>query len=48
VLSAYTGLGDEREAMSWAVENIKAWQTTEGAIAWLVQRMNGDKPRLLH
>ena len=48
VLPAYTGLGDEREAMSLAVENIQAWQTTEGALAWLVQRMDGDKPRLLH
>ena len=48
VLPAYTGLGDEREAMSLAVENIQAWQTTEGVLAWLVQRMDGDKPRLLH
>jgi tetratricopeptide (TPR) repeat protein len=48
VLPAYTGLGDESEAMSWAIENIKAWQTTAGALAWLAQRLDAGKPRLLH
>ncbi len=39
MLPRYTGLGDEREAVCLAVENIKAWQTTAGALAWLAQRV---------
>ena len=48
VLPDSTGLGDESEAICLAVENIKAWQTTEGALAWLAQRLDAGKPRLLH
>jgi hypothetical protein len=38
-LPGYTGIGDESEAAYWAVENIKAWQTTYGALTWLAERI---------
>ncbi len=47
-LPEYTGLGDESEAMCWAAENIKAWQATSGALAWLAERINTEKPPLLN
>lgn len=47
-LPEYTGLGDESEAMCWAAENIKAWQATSGALAWLAERINAEKPALLN
>jgi hypothetical protein len=47
-LPDYTGLGDESEAMCWAAENIKAWQTTNGALAWLAERINSERPPLLN
>jgi len=47
-LPDYTGLGDESEAMSWAVANIKAWQITNGALAWLAERINAETPTILH
>jgi tetratricopeptide (TPR) repeat protein len=47
-LPKYTGLGDEREAVCVAAENIKAWQTTSGALAWLAERINPEKPTILH
>jgi tetratricopeptide (TPR) repeat protein len=47
-LPDYTGLGDEREAMCWAAENINAWRMTNGALAWLAGRINAERPVLLH
>ncbi len=47
-LQEYTGLGDESEAMSWAVANIKALEMTNGALAWLAERINTEKPTTLH
>jgi tetratricopeptide (TPR) repeat protein len=47
-LPEYTGLGEESEAMSWAVANIKAWQMTNGALAWLAERIGTEKPTILH
>ncbi|MBV8359218.1 MAG: hypothetical protein JO189_14985 [Deltaproteobacteria bacterium] len=47
-LPDYIGLGDESEAMALATENIKAWQTTSGALAWLAERINAEKPAILH
>jgi len=36
----YTGIGDESEAAYWCAENIKAWQTTNGALAWIAERLD--------
>ena len=47
-LPDYTGLGDESEAMCWAAENIKAWQATNGALAWLAARTGAEKSALLN
>ncbi len=47
-LPDYTGLGDESEAMCWAAENIKAWRATSGALAWLAERINSEKPTFLN
>lgn len=47
-LPDYTGFGDEDEAISWAAENIKAWQATNGALAWFAARINSEKPQLLN
>jgi hypothetical protein len=33
--------------MALATENIKAWQMTTGALAWLA-RINAAKPAILH
>jgi tetratricopeptide (TPR) repeat protein len=41
-LPGYTGIGDESEAMYWAAENIKAWRTTNGAFAWLAERIDAN------
>ena len=41
-LPDYTGMGDESEAMCWATENIKAWRSTNGALAWLAERLDGN------
>jgi tetratricopeptide (TPR) repeat protein len=45
-LPDYTGIGDDSEAMCWAAENIKAWQATGGALAWLAERIGAAKPLL--
>ncbi len=34
--------------MCWAAENIKAWQATAGALAWLAARTGATKPALLN
>ena len=47
-LPDYTGLGDETEAMCWAAENLNAWRTTNGALAWLAERIGAAKPALLN
>jgi len=36
-LPGYVGLGDETEAMAYAVEAIKVWNETEGALEWLTE-----------
>jgi len=41
-------LGDESEAMCWAAENLKAWQATRGALAWLAERIAAATPTLLN
>ncbi len=48
VLPEYASWGDEREAQWCADENLKAWRTTKGAIAWLAARISVGKPALLH
>ena len=47
-LPDYTGLGDESEAMVLAVENINAWQMTDGALTWLAERINPEKPKFMN
>jgi tetratricopeptide (TPR) repeat protein len=47
-LPEYTSWGDEREAIWCAAENMKAWKTTKGAIAWLAARISAGRPTLLH
>jgi tetratricopeptide (TPR) repeat protein len=47
-LPDYTGFGDETEAMCLAAENIKAWKSTQGALAWLAQGIAPAKPTLLN
>ncbi|MBI3759775.1 MAG: hypothetical protein HY269_08495 [Deltaproteobacteria bacterium] len=47
-LPDYTGCGDEREAMCLVAENLKAWQATNGALAWLAARINLLKPKPLN
>ncbi len=42
-LPDHTGMGDASEAMCWAAENIKAWQTTDGALAWLMKGVDLKK-----
>jgi tetratricopeptide (TPR) repeat protein len=44
----YTGFGDESEAMCLAAENLKAWKSTQGALAWLAQSIVPAKPTLLN
>jgi hypothetical protein len=34
--------------MSLAVANIKAWQMTNGALAWLAERIGTETPTILH
>lgn len=46
-LPDYTGLGDESEAIRLAAENLNAWRTTAGALAWLAKRID-EKPALLN
>ncbi len=47
-LPEYVGWGDEGEAQWCAAENLKAWRTTKGAIAWLAARLSVGKPALLN
>jgi hypothetical protein len=47
-LPDYTGFGDETEAICLAAENIKAWKSTQGALAWLAQNIVPAKPTLLN
>jgi hypothetical protein len=47
-LPDYIGFGDESEAMCLAADNLKAWQTTQGALAWLAQNIVPAKPTLLN
>ena len=47
-LPEYAGWGDENEAQWCAAENLKAWRTTKGAIAWLAARISAGRPVLLH
>jgi len=37
-LPAYISIGDETEAVSYAVDAIEAWRKTPGALAWLAKR----------
>jgi tetratricopeptide (TPR) repeat protein len=43
-LPDYTGLGDESEAMALAIEHIKAWQITDGALTRLAETVNPENP----
>jgi tetratricopeptide (TPR) repeat protein len=47
-LPEYVGWGDEREAMWWVSENMKAWKKTNGALAWLVETISAERPALLN
>jgi tetratricopeptide (TPR) repeat protein len=47
-LPDYTGFGDETEAMCLAADNLKAWKSTKGALAWLAQSIVPPKPTLLN
>lgn len=47
-LPEFAGWGDESEAQWCAAENLRAWRTTAGAIAWLAARMSVGKPALLN
>jgi tetratricopeptide (TPR) repeat protein len=42
------GFGDESEAICYAAENLKAWQATNGALAWLARTINAENPSILH
>jgi tetratricopeptide (TPR) repeat protein len=46
-LPEYTGFGDDSEAVCLAAENLTAWRTTAGALAWLAKRID-EKPALLN
>ena len=45
-LPDYVGYGDETEAASYVTEDLDAWKTTDGALAWLADRV-GVKRSLL-
>jgi hypothetical protein len=47
-LPEYGCWGDEREAIWCAAENMKTWETTNGAIAWVGARINAARPALLN
>jgi tetratricopeptide (TPR) repeat protein len=47
-LPDYTGFGDETEAICLAAENLKAWKSTPGALAWLAQSIVPAKPTILN
>lgn len=38
-LPQYIGLGDENEAVAYAVENVPAWIHTSGALRWMLEVM---------
>ena len=38
-LPEYVSFGDETEAIAYAVEAIKAWLKTEGALQWLMENL---------
>ncbi len=38
------GFGDESEAVCYAAENIDAWKGTAGALSWLAERIDANKP----
>jgi hypothetical protein len=42
-LSDRLGIGGENEAIRYAAENLDAWRTTSGALAWLAERINAEK-----
>jgi len=41
------GFGDESEAVCYAAENIDAWKSTGGALSWLAERIDANKPASL-
>jgi tetratricopeptide (TPR) repeat protein len=41
------GFGDESEAICYAAENLKVWQASIGALLWLAERINPEKPAIL-
>jgi thioredoxin-like negative regulator of GroEL len=43
-LPGLVGFGDESEAIYYAADNLKAWQATTGALAWLAERINAEEP----
>jgi tetratricopeptide (TPR) repeat protein len=47
-LPDYVGYGDENEAVSYAAEDTEAWKTTDGALAWLADRIGAKRPPLLN
>jgi hypothetical protein len=47
-LPDYAGFSDGSEAMCLAADNLKAWQTTQGALAWLAHNIVPAKPTLLN
>jgi ST7 protein len=46
-LPDYIGYGDENEAVSYATEDLEAWKATDGALAWLADRIGAERPLLL-
>lgn len=48
VLPDMVSFGDESEAICYAADNLEAWQETTGALAWLTERIDAEKPTLLN
>ncbi len=45
VLPDMVGFGDESEAICYAADNLKVWQATNGALAWLAKRSATQRRR---
>jgi len=48
ILPDLVGFGDESEAICYASDNLAVWQATSGALVWLAERINSEKPTLLN
>ncbi len=42
-LPEYVGMGDDNEAIAYAVDGLSAWHTIPGAVDWLASRTKGAK-----